>query len=266
MNIFTYLLLMATPTKKCPGCERILPRDFEHYYEDYDRPGHVRHGRCKECLRELNKKNKQSKGVQKVPAEDQRVYTEAYRFSSPEQKELLYDFMKTMGWTFSERNKLWWKKGVKSEEGRWRGAPRNPIKAGSHKLTKEERYFVAVNYDREDPNNDIEEYMSRFNTTESQVDLAIRVGRRYENNNIELELIKQKRGRKKKEGVCRNEAGKIIYEIENRTYQYRPRMTAKEKDEVMKLYNKGVPVKEIAEKFDRSEPGILYTIHNYGKK
>lgn len=107
-------------TKYCYDCQKDLPIDFFYVTT---RGGHSVY--CKKhslarVVKTKKKKKIEEEFVNHCPPEPNTFFNER-------QKEQVFEFLYTLGWTWNEENKIWFKSGIKDETGNWLKIVPKPI-------------------------------------------------------------------------------------------------------------------------------------------
>lgn len=98
--------------KKCNTCFEIKP--IEKFYFQNKKLG-KRFGRCSEC--ELEKDRQERLELVKEQNGAIRIKSKPNEYYDEYQKEYTFNILKAIGWIFNEEKGMWWKPGVKNEDG-----------------------------------------------------------------------------------------------------------------------------------------------------
>jgi hypothetical protein len=98
--------------KKCNTCHEVKP--VEQFYFQSRKSGQ-RFNRCAEC--EIEKDRLYREKERKEQGGAIRVYSKPNTYNDEYQKDATFKIMKAYGWIFNENNGIWWKPGIKDENG-----------------------------------------------------------------------------------------------------------------------------------------------------
>lgn len=95
--------------KRCPRCKEIKPIEEFHFLEKTQR--YVCY--CRQCVTEMS-------FLDNININGGRVLDKPNHYSSNTQRQYVAEIMTALGWSFNEKNKIWYKKGLKSKNGNWK--------------------------------------------------------------------------------------------------------------------------------------------------
>lgn len=153
-------------TKFCITCEKWVPYDPEHWHM---RNGKTHSNHCKECFNKQSRER--ARKTRETDFDNWIVYQEPYKYKNERQKQQTEEFLTKIGWEFNPNNGIWYKDGIKDENGNWLVIPDDAPEAGSHHLTPEEAEFIKLNWKK--TVFKYEDFMSEFNVTRSKIERAI---------------------------------------------------------------------------------------------
>jgi hypothetical protein len=98
--------------KKCNTCEKVKP--LEQYYKSAKCVG-GKSNRCIECQIKKDRDERLEELIENGGS--LRRYEEPNRYYDEFQKEATFNLLYAMGWSFNEDKGIWWKEGIKTEDG-----------------------------------------------------------------------------------------------------------------------------------------------------
>jgi hypothetical protein len=109
--------------KVCSYCKVNKPREEYGFYTKKTKRNTIIRSRCKECEKVIEgakyrKRVENKGGSDKCPPKPNR-YTDRY------QKEQTFEFLILLGWKFNEEKGIWWKEGLKTEDGVFINIPKD---------------------------------------------------------------------------------------------------------------------------------------------
>jgi len=121
--------------KQCRVCEEYkLLDEFYHSKQSYSNKYHI-HGKCKECTR--THENEKSRVEREQLLEEQggseRIMTYPNEYVDEWQQKFTFKLLDSFGWIFHEEKQIWYKPGIKDENGVW-----DKLKNKSFKYTRTE--------------------------------------------------------------------------------------------------------------------------------
>jgi hypothetical protein len=126
---------MELKTKLCINCKEIKNIDeFTHIYKKSTR---IR-AKCKICLNDLQKLKRFNNSLG-LPG---RVKYKPNTYNSEYEKSVVFDMMKTMGWTFNEENGIWFKEGIKDMNGKFDNVTEKILTRYNRKIKPEDRIKI----------------------------------------------------------------------------------------------------------------------------
>jgi hypothetical protein len=100
--------------KNCTSCDKLYPiSDF--YYEW--KSGSKTIGKCKSCLNENAKERYKLRREMEGFRVEVRSLPNTY--ANDQQRNEVFDFLKLIGWNFNEDKGIWFKEGLKNQDGKF---------------------------------------------------------------------------------------------------------------------------------------------------
>jgi len=124
--------------KHCPKCDRDLP--IENFYKRRDRPGYLTY--CKICTIEIRREERLRDGIEKYKIPDEPGDYKGIEDMIEDQK----NFLELIGWQYSEKTKIWFKPGIKEEDGTWNNIKKQNLAPPTDysKYSKEELKNIII--------------------------------------------------------------------------------------------------------------------------
>ena len=102
---------------KCRGCKELKPPEDFYEAKRGRNPGQ-KLPRCRSCHQiyyfERKRKTQEKKGLIVKP-----VLNKPNVYQDKEQRDMTFEFMTIIGWTFDEEKQVFWKEGVKDRDKKW---------------------------------------------------------------------------------------------------------------------------------------------------
>ena len=133
--------------RQCRVClEYKLLDDYYHSKQTNSNRYH-RHHKCKECTR--THENEKSKREREQLLEEQggseRILTYPNEYVDEWQQKFTFKLLHSFGWIFNEEKQIWYKPGIKDENGVWDKIKNNPLKprrTEDYRHTRFKRYEI----------------------------------------------------------------------------------------------------------------------------
>ena len=101
--------------KQCPNCKEWKYKD-QYYVNTLNSKKEERiWGRCKPCQKIYDKEKSYREMIQN--GGPQLLLQKPNCYSNDYQREITFKLMQSMGWKFNEEKGIWWKEGIKTEQG-----------------------------------------------------------------------------------------------------------------------------------------------------
>lgn len=168
------ILIDRTIEKRCNTCKQVKP--LEQYYKSGKLTVDGRYNRCIEC--ELNKSKEDREEELKENGGSGRHYENPNKYYDEYQKEATFNILLAIGWNFNEDKGIWWKEGIKTEDGQFLNI--TPKKRRSSKTLTKDEYVEIFNLRKQ--NWKLWEIATKYNITKGGVHQILKRFNDYEDD------------------------------------------------------------------------------------
>jgi len=128
--------------KHCKTCQEYKVLDEFYYSKSSTTKKYFRNGTCKECCR--TKENSKRREERQEELEEQggseRIMTYPNEYVDEWQQKFTFKLLDSFGWIFHEEKQIWYKPGIKDENGVWDKIKNNPNKPRRTEANRRTRY------------------------------------------------------------------------------------------------------------------------------
>ncbi len=128
--------------KQCRTCEEYKVTDEFYYSKSTSSKKYFRHSTCKECcrLKENTKRREERQEELEEQGGSERIMAYPNEYVDEYQKKFTFKLLDSFGWIFHEEKEVWYKPGIKDENGIWAKIKDNPNKTKRTENNKRTRF------------------------------------------------------------------------------------------------------------------------------